>query len=402
MGMRDDIARQIDAANAGRDPALRERKYAAMANDVFAFLRGTCHLFCARMPSVRLTRSAPAAWACGDLHLANFGSYRGDNHLVHFDLNDFDESCLAPCTWDLLRLLTSVQVGRKTLALGARDARRSCEGSLLAYTQAIEEGKARWLERETATGVIGELLEGLRARRRPKHLDRYTEVCKGKRKLSADGSHALPAQAAQVRMVRNFMAAFAKTQRDPRFFRVLDVARRVAGTGSLGLERYVMLVHGHGSPHGNFLLDLKEAARSSIAARTGLAQPRWPSEAHRVVAIQRRVQAISMAFLHPVVLEHKSFVLRSLQPTQDRIDLKRLAGDPARLDELMIALGRLVAWGQLRSSGRQGSATADELIRYWSKPRRSRKLLALAAQCTERVEEDWEAYRDAYAAGRLK
>jgi uncharacterized protein (DUF2252 family) len=163
-----------------------------------------------------------------------------------------------------------------------------------------------------------------------------------------------------------------------------------------------MLVHGHGSPHGNFLLDLKEAARSSIAARTGLAQPRWPSEAHRVVAIQRRVQAISMAFLHPVALERKSFVLRALQPTQDRIDLRRLAGDPARSQELMSALGRLVAWGQLRSSGRQGSATADELIRYWSRPRRSRKLLALAGDCAERVEEDWDAYKRAYVAGRLQ
>jgi uncharacterized protein (DUF2252 family) len=402
MGMRDDIERQIRAANAGRDPTLRARKYAAMANDVFAFLRGTCHLFYARMPIARVTRSAPAAWACGDLHLANFGSYRGDNHLVYFDLNDFDEACLASCTWDLLRLSASVLVGRKALAVGAKDARSLCESLVAAYADAIAEGKARWLEREAATGAVRELLYGLRARKRPKHLDRYTEVSRGQRKLVADGAHALPADRAQARLLRSFMAAFAKTQDNPRFFRVLDVARRVAGTGSLGLERYVLLVHGHGSPDGNFLLDLKEAARSSVAARTGLHQPRWPSEAHRVAAVQRRVQAISVAFLHPVVLEHKSFVLRALQPTQDRVDLTRVAGDAARLQQLMISLGRLAAWGQLRSSGRQGSATADELIRYWSKPRRSRKLLAFATQCAERVEEDWEAYRHTYAAGRLK
>jgi uncharacterized protein (DUF2252 family) len=400
--MRDDIARQIRAANAGRDPVLRARKYAAMANDAFAFMRGTCHLFYARLPSARVTRSAPAAWACGDLHLANFGSYRGDNHLVHFDLNDFDESCLAPCTWDLLRLLSSVLVARQALRIGARDARSACESLLLTYTCAIADGKARWLEWDTASGVVRELLDGLRARTRPKHLDRYTEVSKGQRRLVVDGSHALPAQRVQARAVRSFMTAFARTQRNPRFFRVLDVARRVAGTGSLGLERYVVLVQGHGSPDGNFLLDLKQAARSSVAARGGQPQPRWASEAHRIVAVQRRVQAISQAFLHPVVLEQKSFVLRSLQPTQDRIDLKRLTGDLARLDQLMSSLGRLVAWGQLRSSGRQGSATADELIRYWSKPRRARKLLALAAECAEQVEEDWEAYQHAYAAGGFK
>jgi len=68
---------------------------------------------------------------------------------------------------------------------------------------------------------------------------------------------------------------------------------------------------------------------------------------------------------------------------------------------LMMSLGRLVAWGQLRSSGRQGSATADELICYWSKPRRPRKLLVFAVQCAEQVEEDWEDYKQAYAAGSL-
>lgn len=402
MQKRDDIGKQVRAANAGRDPVLRARKYAAMADDLFAFLRGTCHLFYARLPRVRLAQSAPAAWACGDLHLGNFGSYRGDNHLVYFDLNDFDEACLAPCTWDLLRLLSSVRVGRKPLGVDSKGAGRLCESLLGAYTETIEDGKARWLERETATGVVRELLDGLRGRKRPRHLDRYTKVSRGKRKLVADGARVLPADAAQIRMLRSFMAAFAKTRRDPRFFRVLDVARRIAGTGSLGLERYILLVHGHGSPDGNFLLDLKEAARSSVAAHTVLRQPPWPSEAHRVVEVQRRAQAISMAFLHPVVLEHKSFVLRALQPTQDRIDLKRLAGEPARLEELMDSLGRLVAWAQLRSSGRQGSATADALIRYWSRPRRSRKLLALAAQCAERVEEDWEAYGRDYAAGRLE
>ena len=39
---------------------------------------------------------SPVCWICGDLHIENFGSYKGDNRLVYFDLNDFDESILAP------------------------------------------------------------------------------------------------------------------------------------------------------------------------------------------------------------------------------------------------------------------------------------------------------------------
>lgn len=401
MKQRDEVAKQIRIANAGRDPVLRARKYAAMATDAYAFLRGTCHLYYARLPRVRSTESAPAAWACGDLHLANFGSYRGDNHLVYFDLNDFDEACLAPCTWDPLRLASSVLIGRKLLGVGLEHARGLCASLLDAYANAMEEGKARWLEREIATGAVKDLLDALRGRHRRRHLNRYTTLSDGERKLKVDGSHALPAQAGQLRKLRSFMHDFARTQDDRRFFRVLDVACRVAGTGSLGLERYVLLVHGHGSPDGNFLLDLKAAGRSSLAARSGLVQPRWPSEAHRIVAVQRRMQAISMAFLHPVVFDRKAFVLRALQPTHDRIDLPRLAGDLAQLEELIGTLGKLVAWAQLRSSGRQGAANADELIGYWAKPRRTHKLLDLAEQCAQQIEADWEAFKRAYADGRL-
>ncbi|WP_395398788.1 DUF2252 family protein [Pseudoduganella sp. UC29_106] len=42
------------------------------------------------------------------------------------------------------------------------------------------------------------------------------------------------------------MAAYAETQHTPEFFRVLDVARRIAGTGSLGLEPYAILSRGRG------------------------------------------------------------------------------------------------------------------------------------------------------------
>ena len=98
-----------------------------MADDVFAFLRGTCHLFYVRLPRARLTRSAPAAWACGDLHLANFGSYRGDNHLVYFDLNDFDEGWLrssgrqgSAMADSLIRYWSKPRRSRKLLALATQ------------------------------------------------------------------------------------------------------------------------------------------------------------------------------------------------------------------------------------------------------------------------------------------
>ena len=89
-----------------------------MRASAFAFMRGTCHLFYDQLPRSGVFKSAPPVWVCGDLHLENFGSYKGDNRLVYFDINDFDEAALAPVSWDLVRLLTSL-LGRRRDALGA-------------------------------------------------------------------------------------------------------------------------------------------------------------------------------------------------------------------------------------------------------------------------------------------
>ncbi|NJK53097.1 MAG: DUF2252 family protein, partial [Leptolyngbyaceae cyanobacterium SU_3_3] len=68
--------------------------------NAFVFLRGSCHLFYEDLPTDSRLDAAPHTWICGDLHLQNFGSYKGDDRLVYFDINDFDEAALAPCTWD--------------------------------------------------------------------------------------------------------------------------------------------------------------------------------------------------------------------------------------------------------------------------------------------------------------
>src|SRR5262249_1643840 len=104
------VHKRILKFNAERDPQLLARKYARLAQDPFLFLRGTCHLFFEDWRGGRELDGAPVAWICGDLHLENFGSYKGDNRLSYFDINDFDEAALAPCTWEAARLLVSVHV----------------------------------------------------------------------------------------------------------------------------------------------------------------------------------------------------------------------------------------------------------------------------------------------------
>lgn len=400
-----DVADQIRRFNAGRDPERLRRKYAAMRASPFAFLRGSCHLFYARMARGGVHKTAPRVWACGDLHFENFGSYEGDNRLAYFDIVDFDESALAPATWDLVRLLASVQVGAATLQVGKARAQRLCETFVEAYADALVLGKAYWVERDTATGLVHDLLDDLRHREHDAFIGARTQLKGKKRRLKIDEKKTLAVDADQRRRVVAFMRGFAKTQRDPSFYEVFDVARRIAGTGSLGVERYVILVRGEGSPDSNRLLDLKASAASSLLPRLKVSQPTFASHAVRVVALQRRLQAVPMDFLHDVRFENARgntaapAVLRGLQPSEDRVAFDRAGGDMKALRALLATLGQVVAWAQLRSAGQGGSASVDALIEFGRRKAWRAPLLAAGRACAAQAVADAKAYNAAFDAG---
>lgn len=397
-----DVVRQIRSFNAGRDPERLQLKYRTMRGSPFAFLRGTCHLFYDRLPRGGVFKSAPLVWVCGDLHLENFGSYKGDNRLVYFDVNDFDESALAPASWDLVRFLTSLSIGAEGLRISSPKARTLGQIFLDTYGSALALGKAYWVERETAQGLVRELLDGLRDRQRAGFLESRTTLKGKKRLLRVDGKKALPVSGLQRAAITDFMREFAKGQPTPDFYRVLDVARRIAGTGSLGVDRYAILIEGKGSPNGNYLLDLKQALPSSLVPHLKVAQPRWQSEAHRVVALQRRIQAVSVAFLQPVFVGEGPYVLRGLQPAEDRITLDRSGRTMAELEQVIVAMGRIVAWAQLRSAGREGSAIADEMIDFGRRKKWKEQLLGASHDCAAQVRKDAETYNLAFDDGAFR
>jgi uncharacterized protein (DUF2252 family) len=387
-----DVTRRIHDYNAGRDPGLLERKYKAIRSDPFVFLRGTCHLFYEDWPKASPLNAAPAVWICGDLHLENYGSYKGDNRVAYFDLSDFDEAVLAPCTWEIARLLTSVLVAARSLRLGQSDALALCEHFLSAYAGALAAGHPRVLDRADASGLVKELLTSVKKRDRGAFLDKRTTLKKGRRRLIVDGVRATAVTAAERGTIEGFMASWAAPQPDPAFFKLLDVAHRIAGTGSLGVDRYVLLVEGRGSPDKNFLLDLKAANASALSPYVLHPQPAWASHAARSVAIQRRMQGAAPALLQPVSVDGRSFTLKELQPTQDRVALDHWNGKLRRLETVLGIMGQVTAWAVLRSGGRQGSAIADELIAFASEPGWKRATLDYARAYAAQVEADWGAF----------
>ena len=397
--MKTTLIQTLQAFNAGRDPERLAMKYERMRSNAFAFLRGSCHLFYGQLPDAGVLRKAPLAWVCGDLHLENFGSYKGDNRLSYFDLNDFDEAALAPASWDLLRFVTSVQVAASSLRLSAEDALTLGDLFLQSYSQALATGKSRWIERDTAQGAIGDLLNTLGERKRSVFLDKRT-VFKGKqRRFLLDGKKALPVSDTQRTQVEQFVNGFAQTQSRPEFYEVLDVARRIAGTGSLGVERYAVLVAGKGKPDSNYLLDMKAAQASSLTAHLKVKQPKWLSHAHRIVSLQQRAQAVPMAFLQAVQMGKKPFVLRGLQPSEDRLAVDLVQRQGGQLRQVIETMGQMLAWSHLRCAGHAGSAIADELSEWGCQDGWQTKLLRAAQSCTRQVREDWTNYCHAFDDG---
>ncbi len=395
-----DIVESVRSFNAGRDPERLAMKLARMRASPFVFLRGTCHRFYERLPKGHLPSKAPLAWICGDAHLENFGTYKGDNRLAYFDINDFDEGALAPVTWDVVRFLCSILLAGDTVRATANESLVLCREFVDAYGATLQSGKACWVERETAQGLIRGLLDDVQARRRPDFLDRRTVRTGKRRSIRCDDKRALAVTLTQRGQVTRLIEQFAVAQPDPAFFEVLDVARRIAGTGSLGVDRFVILVRGKGSPDGNYLLDLKQALPSQAQRWSAATQPGWISEAERVVSVQQRMQAVAMAFLNPIAWQESSYILRALQPSEDRVALGVEGTALKSIKGAIGSMGHVLASAHLRSSGRQGSGIADQLIAFGAARSQWRDGLIEAAQaCSDDVEAEWRTYAAAYDAG---
>lgn len=397
------VRERIEAYNAGRDPARLVRKYTAMRTDPFLFFRGTAHLFWEDWANeAGALADAPLAWACGDLHLENFGSFRGDNGLVYFDLNDFDEAALAPATADVARLLASTHLAARALGLPDADATTLCDVFLDAYAAALIDGKARWVERSTATGMVRDLLRNAQDRRRKDLLRARTVIVRARRRLRIDGQRiealARDERGQITECIHEFAESGPGAATNARAFQVLDVARRIAGTGSLGVRRYVVLTRGDAGVHGQLLLDLKQAGPSSLAANVTVPQPRWRNPADRVVRVQHRMQAVSAALLAAVTVSGAHFVLRELQPTEDRLALGGWNGKFSRLRKVLATMGHLTAWSQLRSASRQGAAGIDDFIAFGQAGALRRRVLAYARDYAATAERDWREFSAAERA----
>ena len=290
-----------------------------------------------------------------------------------------------------------------SLSLGKGDADKFCKIFIDKYFTTLSDGYIRVIEYQTARGVMKNFLDKVELRKRKDLLKKRTLVKKGELKLKLDGIHTLPASKKEKKEIEYHLHAWAKNMPDPGFYKVKDIQFRIAGTSSLGLNRYVILVKGRGGKDGNFLLDLKQTLPSCLAKHVKTQQPDWKSEAERIVEVQKRTLSAPPAHLASIDIGKKNFILKELQPTADRIDYTMFKGNAKKLKDILEDMASICAWSNLRSTGRDGSAIADELIRF-AKARNlfEKKLIEYSKDTLERTISYHNQYCEAYKKGFFK
>lgn len=359
-----DLISRIKDFNHLRDEGLLAIKYKAMYEDEYRFYRATAHLFFEDIASNSFIHKAPLVWICGDLHLENFGSYKGDNRLAYFNVNDFDECILASPLLDIARFLTSIHAASSNLKVDLKTITKLSDLFLNTYFDQLQKGYIRVLEKETATGIIKTFLEDIKQRKRKEFIKKRTVSSKGKIKLLIDNKRTSKINKTEKEAVKIAIEKWAKKNDALSFYKVKDVALRISGTASLGLKRYVVLIEGKGSPDNNYLIDAKETRPSCVQPYINAKQPNWNSESERIVEVQQRFLSDPPALLHSLDIDNKNFVVKELQPTADRIDYHLFSKNEKKLGDIIKNMAAIYAWSNLRTTGRDGSASADDLIAF--------------------------------------
>ncbi len=400
-----DIVPRLRRANAGRDPRLLQLKYEKMSVDPFAFLRGSCHLFHEDWPSGGVLDTMPRGWVCGDLHLENFGCVLGEDGAPRFEVNDYDECRLAPLAVDLARFLTSLILAGRSAAgpkQGLKRRRRLSKDFLDAYAAALRKGKARPIDRRNASAPVrAELADAARFTLLKLLRERATPPDEGERHLVVGSGKALALRDFDRVLVDACWKRFRQHHPKAGDLERIDAARRISGTGSLGIGRFVLLVQTGLEDSPYWLLDLKRVCPVTAAAGKSVRQPRWPNEAERVAEVAGRLQAPLRFPPWPIAAAGGAWVIRPLQASEQRFELKVAVGKGRALAPVIKDMGRALAAAHLRGAGWRGADSVADLQAFaadhgWQEP-----ILAYAADYARIVKADHRRFVAAYGQGML-
>ncbi|MCU6794196.1 DUF2252 family protein [Paenibacillus sp. WQ 127069] len=286
------LLQEIKKRNAFiHDSATKEYKYAAMSKSAFSFYRATSGLFYKDLggvipvPANWSQLSNINTWISGDFHIQNVGYFDNNEGKAIFDLNDMDESYIAPFYWDLIRSTASIYLARFddksyiTTTLDDSTTRQIAKNYLDAYIQTLNSvngnnnEKSAELTSDKLSGFTKKLMEDFVKTTVKSQLDKaapltsttpatrnfdYSKTDKYIQAKGVDLNDITDNWSAYVNSVQPFAAGQSSD-----YFKIKDVSLRInQGLGSLGVKRYNVLIEGPtASNDDDIILDVKEQGK---------------------------------------------------------------------------------------------------------------------------------------------
>lgn len=366
-----------------RDPAQVARKFAAMADDPYDFMRGTVALHFADLARPRAARTptrflasaeATAVLIVGDPHPENATlchpepGQRGGPSLEFVDL---DAAGFGPWTLDVRRAALGLQMlGDATAGCGATCRDRSVDAMARAYA-------ARMLDPATEPPPLGHIVEDLveRAEERGPLARRIEGLTAGAPAAGRHFVHTADTRLAPLRreeadLLDGALADWRESEAAPGTVRVLDRARRYgSGISSQPALRFAVLWdEGGDGPEDDHLLQIREVIDPPAPPGRALDQVAlFRDNAERVEYAARTLWSRPDADPRAAGLRARGYDLKSvswmdwLQPIDhDKVAEEWVEGDYAAEDlaDLGATLGHVLAGTHARGETASGRSAA--------------------------------------------
>jgi uncharacterized protein (DUF2252 family) len=410
-----------------RVPELLPIRYGRMASSPFAFFRGAALPMASDL--ARTPRSGLTVQACGDAHLANFGVFASPERNLVFDINDFDETLPGPWEWDVKRLATSLEIAARSNDYPSKARRRIVLAAVAAYRRAMRsfagmDALEVWYAHVDVDGLNTVTSVPLRAHQRKTvarsvskartkdnlgAMARFASVDDGVPRLNAEPPLVVPVrdllsdpaeEKALEDSLRQLLGAYRETLEPERRvlldrYRLVDMARKVVGVGSVGTRSWMLLLLEDGQ-HPLFL-QAKEAGPSVLEGFVGAGG--FSNYGERVVVGQRLMQAVSDIFLGWIEAPGFDGATRDFYVRQLR-DWKGSADIETMVPEGMLAYGEVCGWTLARAHARSGDRIA--MAAYLGGGSSFEVAVQeFAASYADQNERDHRSLVEAIAAGRI-
>ena len=451
---RPDPVALLEEQNLRREPDLVPVRHGRMMVSPFTFYRGAARIMAADLKDT--PRAGLTVQLCGDAHLSNFGVFASPERTLLFDLNDFDETLPGPFEYDVERLAASFTIAARNNGFSKQDVRAATLTVVNAYRMAMAEfaqmgvmdiyyskltdeelmtmlrhavaeedaavkattagkkQKAKKAGKQTAAAADRrlKLVEkgDVKARTRDslQALSKLGELVDGEYRIVSQPPIVVPSRELYATygmssdelwtvIHQEFRAYRATLQSDRRHllerFKIVDMARKVVGVGSVGTRAFIVLLQGRNEQDPLFL-QVKEATQSVL-------EDHLPRSRHqpgsRVVHGQRMMQAASDIYLGWTKGHQEG---RFLYWRQLR-DMKGSADVESMVPFGLMFYARQCGWTLARAHARSGDPIA--ISAYLGKSDKfDQAITDFSARYADQNERDYQAFLAAIRSGRLE